>query len=154
MSAPGMRKAAMVLASLHPRDRAWVLEQLRPTWRYDLKRLIRQAADLGADNPALTRDAIAACEREAARPEPPTPDHLLAGLQGLSPEWTARALAACAPDHLDLYAANAAPEQVRRVRGELLNLPKILPPKLADTLTGLVRARGERALIPMQGRAY
>lgn len=148
-----MRKAAVVLAGLHSRDRAWLLERLRPTWRYDLKRMIRQAEDLGAHNSALTADVLSACEREAARPEPPTPDHLLAGLQGLSPEWTARVLAACAPDHLDLYAANTAPEQVRRVRDELLNLPKALPPKLAATLTSLVRARGERALMPIHGKA-
>lgn len=154
MSASGMRKAAVALAGLHSRDRAWLLDRLRPTWRYDLKRMIRQAEGLGAHNSALTADVLAACDRNATRPDPPTPDHLLAGLQGLSPEWTARVLAACAPDHLDLYAANAAPEHVRCVRDELLNLPKVLPPKLADTLTDLVRARGERALMPAQGRAY
>lgn len=147
MSTAGMRQAAVMLAGLHPSDRDWLLERLRPTWRYDLKRLIGQAQDLGAGNAALSRQVLARCEKDTSSlPEPPAPDQLLTGLQGLVPEWIARVLASCAPDHLDVYAANAEPESVRSVREALLQIPKVLPSKLAETLTKLVRERGERAL--------
>lgn len=146
MSAVGMRKAAVLLASLRPADRAWLLERMRPTWRYDLKRLVREAEQLCAGDHVLSAEVLETFEHSSTRPETPPPDRLLAGLRGLSPEWTARVLAGCAPDHLELFVASASSEQVRNVRQVLLSLPKTLPPKFCEALAEIVRDRGEREL--------
>ena len=143
MNAFGLRKAAVALAGLHPDDRMWLLERLQPSWRYDLRRLIGQLA------PMKIPDSDIACEAvriagDVSPLHPPTPDRLLAGMHGLSPSWCARVLAACAPDHTEIFAANA-PAKANAVRAELLTLPK-LPPKLAETLTRLARERGERGV--------
>lgn len=143
MSAFGLRKAAVTLAGLHPDDQAWLLERLRPSWRHDIRRLISEVPSMRLSNFDVIRDAIHACENDES-PQPPEPDRLLAGMQGLSPSWCARVLAACAPDHIEIYAANSSPAQAGAVRAELLMLPR-LPPKLAETLTRIVRARGEKA---------
>lgn len=135
-----------MLASLHPVDRTWLLERLRPSSRHDLRRLLGQVPSVRLSESDVVRDAIHACESDEP-PQPPKPDRLLAGMRGLSPEWCARVLAACAPDHMEVFAANSSPAQAGAVRAELLMLPG-LPPKLAETLTRVVRARGERSTPP------
>lgn len=141
MSAFGLRKAAVALAALHPDDRTWVLERLQPSWRYDLRRLIGQIASMEIHDSEIVREAVR-LSGEESRLNPPAPDRLLAGMQGLSPPWCARALSACAPDHMDVFAANSTPAKANAVRAELLSLPK-LPPKLSETLARLLRERGE-----------
>lgn len=146
MNALGLRKAAATLAGLHPADRTWLLERLRPSWRHDLRRLISQVPSVRLSDSDVVRDAIRLCERDEV--QPPKPDRLLAGMRGLSPSWCARVLAACAPDHMEIYAANSSPAQAGAVRAELLMLPR-LPPKLAEALGRAVRTRGEKS-VPFQ----
>jgi len=142
----GLRKAAVVLAGLHPDDRMWLLERLQPSWRYDLRRLIDQIASMKVPDSDIAREAVR-ISGEAPPLHPPAPDRLLAGTHGLSPAWCARVLAACAPDHMEMFAANSTPAKANAVRAELLTLPK-LPPKLSETLMRLVRERGEQETKP------
>lgn len=146
MNREGLRQAAVLLASLHPRDRAWIRRRLPEGWRARLKRLSRQVRALGQADAGVLRDALH--ETQDARPEPPTPDVLLAGLDGLSPAWAARTLAACAPDHRELYLAGRPQADQVAIERALREGPAALPPKLAAALAQLVRQRGERALAP------
>jgi len=141
MNVLGLRKAAATLAGLHPADRTWLLERLRPSWRHDLRLLIGQVSSVRLSDSDVVRDAIRLCEVQ-----PPKPDRLLAGMRGLSPSWCARVLAACAPDHIEIYAANSSPAQAGAVRAELLMLPR-LPPKLAEALGRVAHTRGEKSVL-------
>ena len=141
MSTSGLRKAAVALACLHPGDRTWLLERLQPSWRYDLRRLIGQLGSMKSLDADIAREAVRICGDDSPL-HPPAPDRLLAGMHGLSPSWCARVLVACAPDHMEVFAANSTPAKANAVRAELLTLPN-LPPKLSETLTRLVRERGE-----------
>lgn len=141
MNAFGLRKAAVALAGLHPDDRVWLLERLQPSWRYDLRRLIGQIASMRLPDSDIAGEAVRIAG-DVPPLHPPAPDRLLAGMHGLSPSWCARVLAACAPDHMEVFAANSTPAKANAVRAELLTLPK-LPPKLSEALTRLARERGE-----------
>lgn len=143
MNSDGMRQAAVLIASLHPRDRAWMRRRLPDGWWTRLKRLSDQVRALGSVDANVLRDALR--ETRGARPEPPPPDVLLAGLDGLSPTWVARTLTACAPDHRELYLSGRSPADQAAVERALREGPDSLPPKLAATLARLVRQRGERA---------
>jgi hypothetical protein len=143
MSATALRKAAAVLAGLHRRDREWMLARMPSAARTGIKPLLAQFRAIGVADATLVREALDLCDKDARTPEPPTPDRLLAGMRGMSPEWKARVLAACAPDHVELYAASHPASDTQAVRNELLSLPKPLPPKFAGALTNFVRRRGE-----------
>lgn len=144
----GLRKAAVALSCLHPDDRTWLLERLRPSCRYDLRRLIGQVESLRISDVEIAQEAVRACEIDGPL-HAPAPDRLLAGMRGLSPSWCARVLAACAPDHMEIFAANNIPARANAVRAELLSLPK-LPPRLSETLTRIVRERGEHVVSPLR----
>ena len=146
MNREGMRQAAVLLASLHPRDRAWIRRRLPDGWQARLMRLTKQVRALGRGDTNVLREALR--EQPTARPEPPTPDVLLAGLDGLSAPWAARTLAACAPDHLELYLSGRSPADQAAIDRALRDGPSSLPPELAATLARLVRQRGERTLSP------
>lgn len=138
-----MRQAAVLIASLHPRDRAWIRRRLPAGWWMRLKRLSDQVRALGPANADVLRDALR--QTADARPEPPTPDVLLAGLDGLPPSWAARMLSACAPDHREMYLSGRSPADQAAIERALREGPGSVPPKLAATLARLVRQRGERA---------
>jgi hypothetical protein len=142
VSTIGLRKAAATLACLHPDDRAWLLEKLRPSSRYDLRRLVEQLQSMKIADSDIARKAVHICEEDRSL-QPPPPDRLLAGMNGLSPVWCARVLAACASDHMEVFAANSSPATAGAVRAELLALPH-LPPKLSETLARIVNERGAR----------
>lgn len=141
-----MRQAAVLLASLHPRDRAWIRRRLPHRWWAGLRQLSSYVRTLGPIDEGVLRDALR--EVRDARPEPPKPDVLLAGLDGLSPAWVACTLAACAPDHRDVYLCGRSQADQAAVERAFREIPASLPPKLAATLARLVRQRGERALMP------
>jgi hypothetical protein len=143
MNSEGLRQAAVLIASLHPRDRAWVRRRLPDGWWARLKPLADQVRALGTTDAHVLRDALR--ESRDARPEPPPPDVLLAGMDGLSPAWIARTLSACAPDHREMYLSGRSQADQAAVERALREGPASLPPKLAATLARLVRQRGERA---------
>lgn len=149
MNAIGLRKAAATLAALHRDDRAWILARLPSAARVDIRPLLTQIRALGGPDENLIGEALEVCAKQDLAPEPPAPNHLLVGMRGMTPQWKARVLVACAPDHVGLYAASNAASDVRAVRAELLALPKQLPPKLASALTAIVRRRGEGANEPL-----
>lgn len=149
MNDAGMRKAAVLLASLHPGDRRWIRARLpRAHWR-GLRRLMDELRGIAAGDRTLWRDA--ALDAHEARAEPPAPDVLLAGLHGLDAVWAARVLAACAPDHRELVQAGYTPDECQAMERALEDAPGVLPPKLAQALAVAVRARGERRLEPGDG---
>jgi len=145
----GLRKAALVLATLHPDDCSWLIERLRPSWRHDVRRLVDETRTREIPDGDLMHEAIRASEK-AVLPDPPPPDRLLKGLQGLSPSWCARVLAACAPDHAEMVMANRDKNEADAIRSELMVLPSVFPSKLAATLADLVRARGEGRISSVQ----
>ncbi|MEI7037466.1 hypothetical protein [Fulvimonas yonginensis] len=145
MSHDGIRQAAVLLASLHPRDRAWMRRRLPAGWWTRLRPLLRQIRALAPADAGVLRDVLH--EEPGTRPEPPAPDVLLAGLDGLSPVWIARMLTACAPDHRDIYLSGRSPSDQVAIERALREVPGSLPPKLAATLAHLVRQRGERTLM-------
>lgn len=148
MSAEGMRQAAVLLASLHWRDRVWMRRRLPGKWWKRLRQLSRELRSLTTDDAQMLRDAL--LEPLRTRPEPPPPDVLLAGLDGLSPAWVARALAACAPDHRDMLLSARPSTDQAAIDRALREGPTSLPPGLAQALTQLIRQRGERALAEMR----
>lgn len=153
MNAIGLRKAAAALATLHWRDQAWMLARLPSAARVGVRQLLAQIRALGGSDEALISEALDVCEKRGGRVDPPAPDYLLAGMRGMTPQWKARVLAACAPDHIGLYAADDAASDVQAVRAELSALPKQLPVKLASALADIVRRRGECAKEPSHSEA-
>lgn len=145
MNATGTRKAAVLLASLAASDRRWLMRRLPSAWRSVLKLLIDDAGRLGSHDSELVRGALGLDATEPASAVAPLPEVLLAGMAGLSPAWAARVLAACAPDHLGLYATHCDPAQAEATRQEFARVRGTLPPKLADALGRAVRARGTDA---------
>lgn len=143
MSAAGLRKAAAVMASLHPADQAWLLDKFKPGCRHDLRTLIEQVEAMRVPHLEELRDEMRNHESDCI-PQPPAPERLLGAMRGLSPAWRARVLAACAPDHLDFVAANSVPEEALAIRAEFLMLPQ-LPRKLSEALALIARTRGGSA---------
>lgn len=144
MNGEGMRQAAVLLASLHPSDRRWIRRRLPDGWSARLMRLCRQVQNVAPTDAGVLREVLDGLQD--TRPEPPPPDVLLAGLEGLLPAWVARTLVACAPDHRELYLSGRSQPDRVAVERALRDGPASLPPKLAETLARVVRQRGERAL--------
>jgi hypothetical protein len=142
VSSPGLRRAAVLLGSVHTEDRAWLLARLPPGQRQALAPLLEEVRRLGPVDPAVARQVLDGEAHVTELPEPPSPQHLLRGLQGLSPAWAARVLRACAPDHVDMYVSQLAPATARMVREEFSRLPAKLPAGLARALAAIVNERG------------
>lgn len=145
MNAMGTRKAAILLTNLAARDRRWLMRRLPSEWRSVLKPLIDEAGRLGSHDSEVVLGALGLDATEPVSAEAPLPEVLLAGMAGLSPAWAARVLAACAPDHLGLYATHCDAAQAEATRQEFARVRGMLPPKLAEALGRAVRARGTDA---------
>ncbi len=142
MSSPELRRAALFLGSLHTEDRKWLLERLPAGQRQTLAPLLKELRSLGSLDPTVAQQLLGGDMDGTALAEPPSPQHLLRGLQGLSPAWAARVLRACAPDHVDMYVSQLTPVTARIVREEFSRLPAKLPPGLARALVSIVNERG------------
>jgi len=134
VNAVGMRKAALALAAMHPRDRRWMLERLPDSQRNLLSTLVGEARRLGHVDASLVKDLL----QDQSRPEVvdvPPPDQLIQALDNLPVAWAARMLAAAAPDHVEIYLASCAHPRARMVRDELKQLPSAMPVALAKALS-------------------
>jgi hypothetical protein len=125
-----MRKAAVYLATLHPKDRRWLLAQLPASRMSALDALIAEAEPLVKAAPELVVELLA--DNEAGKPaEVPAPNLLISTLNTLDESWAARMIAATAPDHAEIYLAACFRQRAMGIRSELGALPAAFPPALA-----------------------
>lgn len=130
MSASGMRKAAAYLATLHPKDRRWLLAQLPTSCVNELNSLIAEVEPLLKAAPDMVVELLN--DHEAGKPaEVPAPDLLISTLNTLDEPWAARIIAATAPDHAEIYLAACFRQRAMGIRSELHSLPAAFPPALA-----------------------
>ncbi len=144
MSPVGFRKAATLLAALHPTDRRWLLKRLPDLRSTEMAALMRRAKGLVAPlNGELAGLWADECDLVVA--DVPPPDLLIGVLDAESEVWAARMLQAAAPDHAEMYLASCDRQRAQAIRTELTALSSSLPSGLARCLARHV-ADGARAL--------
>ena len=142
MNQIGARKAALAMATMHPADRRWMLARLPKAWRPVLDPLMKQAhrfASIEADvlQAALDDESLAQVI------EIPSPGVLIAVLDTLSIQWAARALAATASDHVELYLATCNKQRAESIRHEMGRLSRPFPPALAEAMARCLNDAGQ-----------
>ncbi|GAB3040422.1 hypothetical protein GCM10027285_26830 [Oleiagrimonas citrea] len=135
------RKAALALAAMHRSDRAWILRRLPADEAAQLRSMSRKLRSMGEVTPELVSCVQEELDDGSVYAVPPPPQELLLALRDLSPYWAATALRACAPDHLDMYAANCTPERAASVRACFECLPDRLPKGYAHAVAERMHAR-------------
>lgn len=142
MNTSGLRRAALLVAGMHRSDRRWIRRQLSSrTWRA-IKSAMSELRRVAQTDRRLIAQALPSAEAKPA-PEPPSPDVLMAGLEGLSTEWAALVIKACAPDHSAMYEAHVGHGDA--MEAEIARIPAV-PPALANNLAEAVRRRGQEAI--------
>ena len=132
MNPRGLRQSAATLAAMHPADRRWTLARLSATSAAALAALLRELDALGPVPPDWLAQALESLRVEGFATPPPST--LIRILDGLSPTWAARMLAATAPDHVELYLATCLPARTLAIRGALDQPRGALPIELTRTL--------------------
>jgi len=133
MSAAGMRKAALALASMHPADRRWLLARLPAPSRLALQPLVQEAQRYTAlDNDIL--QAVLSDDAAHLAPELPPPDLLIVVLDRLSAAWAARILQGVAQDHAEIYLAACAKPRTEAIRRDMSRMAANFPVALGDAL--------------------
>lgn len=135
------RKAALALAAMHRSDRAWLLRRLPAKDAVQLRAMSRKLQAMGEVTPDLVSRVQEELEDGSVYAVAPAPQELLQALRDLSPFWAATALKACAPDHLEMYAANCTLERAELVRTCFEQLPESLPKGYAHAIGKRVHAR-------------
>lgn len=142
MNTTGLRRAALLVAGMHRSDRRWIRQQLTAgAWRA-IENAMSELRRIAQTDRRLIAQALPSVDVKPA-PEPPSPDVLMAGLEGLSTEWAALVIKACAPDHRAMYAAHLG--QGDAMEAEIAQIPAV-PPALASRLAKAVRRRGQEAI--------
>lgn len=149
MNEAGARKAALAIATLHPADRRWMLAQLPKPWRETLDPLIRAARRFTAIDADLLQEALDGSIVPSVA-DVPSPAVLIAVLDGLSSQWAARALAAAAADHVEIYLAACSKLRGDAIRRELAQLQRPFPRALAETMARCLQDAG-RTLVAGEG---
>jgi hypothetical protein len=142
VNAIGARRAALIMAAMHPADRRWMLSQMPRAWRPALMPLIAEAQVHAAMDPELLRAALDD-KREASVHDLPTPDVLIVVLDRLAGPWVARILAAAAPDHAEMYLSTCEVERGRAIRREMADLPTLFPAAMAGSLVRYLAEAGQ-----------
>jgi hypothetical protein len=141
MTKPALRKIALALAAVHPRDRRWMLARLPAAVRDAWHRHGAEATALVSPDPAAALRHLCGSVRPP-HVEVPEPITLIRALDKLPVVWAARSLAVVAPDHVDLYKAACRTErQVALNRGPRPS-DRTVPPALAHALAGLLQRLG------------
>jgi hypothetical protein len=141
----GLRRAAVLVAGMHRSDRRWIRKQLAGNvWR-SLERAMDELRRVSRMDRQLIGQMLPATDGMPA-PEPPPPDVLMAGLDGLSPDWASLVLDACAPDHRAMYDASRRTGGEPADGGRSVPERQHVPPALASCLAEVVRRRGQRAI--------
>lgn len=133
MNTVGTRKAALAIAIMHPADRRWMLAQLPKAWRRVLAPLMKQARRFASIEAELLQAALDDVPLTRAA-QTPSPGVLIAVLNTLSAQWAARALAAAANDHTELYLAACGKQRADSIHYEIGRLPDPFPPALAKAM--------------------
>lgn len=142
MNMIGARKAALAMAAMHPADRRWMLEHLPKAWRPVLGPLMKQARQFVSIETEVLQAALDD-ESLAQVIEIPAPGLLIAVLDTLSVQWAARALAATASDHTELYLAACSKQRVDSIRHELGRLSRPFPSALAEAMARCLNDAGQ-----------
>lgn len=145
MNTAGLRRAALLVAGMHRSDRRWIRQQLKAgAWRA-IENAMSELRRVTQTDHLLIAQALPSMGATPS-PEPPSPDVLMAGLEGLSAEWASLVIDACAPDHRAMYAAHLGQGDVAPVDEGLTPTQRAIPPALARSLAGAVRRRGQEAI--------
>ncbi|MFC5743555.1 hypothetical protein [Dyella tabacisoli] len=143
MNSIGVRKAALAMASMHPADRRWMLARMPPAWRAALNPLLKEAQRFATMDISLLKSALSS-EETSSPVEVPTPDVLIAVLDGLGSTWVARLLMAAAADHAEIYLATCAKQRAESIRREMAGLPATFPAALADAMARYLSDAGRK----------
>lgn len=142
MSTSELRRAALLVAGMHRSDRRWIRRQLSGRVWLAIESAMSELRRVAQADRRLLAQALPSIEVKPA-PEPPSPDVLMAGLEGLSTEWAALVIKACAPDHRAMYEAHRGHGDA--MESEIARTPAV-PPALASRLAEAVRRRGQEAI--------
>lgn len=133
MNLAGARKVALVMATMHPADRRWMLSRMPTNYRDVLQPLIGDACRFADLDPDLLQQAL-----DESAPVPmanvPSPAVLIGVLDGLSSQWAARVLTAVAADHVEIYLAACGKLRGEAVRHEVRHVSRPAPRALAQAL--------------------
>lgn len=141
MTTPALRKVALMLAAMHPRDRRWMLARLPEAARDAWRRHGTEATALVSPDPAAALSHLCG-STPPADVEVPEPVTLIRALDKLPIVWAARSLAVVAPDHIDLYKAACRPERQVALNRGAGPTDRVPPPALAHALAGLLQRLG------------
>lgn len=145
MNKAGLRRAAVLIAGMHRSDRRWIRRQLGGgAWRA-LERALLELGHVAHADHLLVAQALSPVEVRPSA-EPPSPDVLMAGLEGLPAEWASLVIEACAPDHRAMYESHLGHESGVPTDTSHATAPKEIPPALARSLAAAVRRRGQNAI--------
>ncbi|MFC0677985.1 hypothetical protein ACFFGH_09040 [Lysobacter korlensis] len=150
MSAMAERRCALLLTTLHRRDRRRVLAELPRPAAARIRVLVRELESLPFDVADLAGEVLAAVPASTAVSAPvltPDLDALLRASQQLAPVWFARVLGSTKSVDPRFVVAALDPAIASTVERELARMPA-LPPALADA----VQAEA-RVLIGQEGAA-
>ncbi len=141
----GLRKTALALVAMHPADRRWMLSRMSSTQRSLLDPLIKDALRFARIDAGLLQAALT---DEGARvlTEVPTPDILIAVLDGLSTQWASRVLTGVASDHAEIYLAACDKLRNEDIRKEIAHLPRPFPGALAGSIARYLSEAGREVL--------
>lgn len=136
---PAERKATLLLLSLHPRDRRYLLARLPKATADTIRGLDGRLRRLGWPARALAEELLGDDLRAVTAPSAPTVERIVALSDALSPVWFARVL--CAWPNLDrkFCIALLDPALADAVRRELARIGT-LPDRIAQAIAAEVVA--------------
>lgn len=139
MSAAGLRKGALLLASLHPRDRGWLLSRLPAEAVSPLRALLEQLQAMPFDAGALGAELLDDAPRVVVPDASIDVQRLAGAVADLPPPWAARVLAAWGGFDARCCLSALGP-QATAVEAELARVGE-LPGPLAEALRDEMRRR-------------
>ncbi len=141
MSRAGLRKAALALVTMHPADQRWILSRLSRPSRVLVSSSMRGARRFSNIDPDILQAALDG--KDAPMAEVPAPGVLIAVLDSLSVQWAARALAAAASDHAEIYLASCQKLRADAIRHEMSRLDQPFPLGLAGAMARCLSDAGQ-----------
>ncbi|TXH77761.1 MAG: hypothetical protein E6Q88_00635 [Lysobacteraceae bacterium] len=133
------RKAALLLASLHPCDRRYLLARLPKTSADAIRATGGRLRRLGWPARLLARELLGDDLRTVTAPSAPTVERIVALSDALSPAWFARVLCAWPNLDRDFCIALLDPAIAVAVRSELDRIGA-LPDNIAEAIAAEVVA--------------
>lgn len=141
MTALAERRCALLLTTLHRRDRRRVLAELPAPAASRIRLLVRELESLPFDVADLAADVLATVPATTSMPvtaHTPDLDALLRASQRLAPAWFARVLGTASDIDPRFVVAALEPATAPAVERELARMPA-LPPALAAAVQAEAR---------------